>query len=120
MTRRFSQGKAPLIDVAGLGETAVLPARRGADGMPAPVAPRAGGTAVGITTIGGYRFRQSELDAAVAAADPDAVIAALPDAHLGLRLAGSAADDAATTSALQVRGANALIAGAFRARAKAA
>jgi AMP-binding enzyme len=113
-------GKAPLIDVASFGETAVMPARRGADGMPAPLAPGVAGTVAGVATIGGYRFRQAELDAAVAGADPEAVIAALPDAYLGLRLAGSAADDAGTAAALKARGANALIAGAFRPREKAA
>ena len=69
----------------------------------------------GITAIGYYRFRQREVDAAVAAADPAAVVVALPDALLGQRLAGSAG--AATASELQVRGYNALIAGAFRPRA---
>ena len=72
----------------------------------------------GITTVGYYRFRQREVDAAVAAADPAAVVVALPDALLGQRLAGSAKP--ATASELQARGVNALIAGAFRPRGKAA
>jgi hypothetical protein len=72
----------------------------------------------GITAIGFYRFRQREVDAAVAAADPGAVVVALPDALLSQRLAGSAR--AATAAELQARGFNALIAGAFRPRGNAA
>ena len=72
----------------------------------------------GITAVGGYRFRQREVDAAVAAADPAAVIVALPDALLGQRLAGSARDSAAIAAELQARGVNPLIAGAFRPRGK--
>jgi hypothetical protein len=70
----------------------------------------------GITTIGGYRFRQNEVDWLVAGADLDAIIVALPNAYLNQRLAGSAPDRAATAAELATRGANALIAGAFRAR----
>jgi hypothetical protein len=72
----------------------------------------------GITAMGGYRFRQRAVDAVVADADPGAVIAALPDASLGQRLAGSARDRAATAAELQARGVNSLIAGAFRPRGK--
>ena len=74
----------------------------------------------GIAAVGYYRFRQSEVDAAVAEADPAAVIVALPDAQLGQRLAGSAREAGATAAGLQARGVNALIAGAFRPRGKAA
>lgn len=70
----------------------------------------------GITTIGGYRFRQNAVDWLVANADLDATIVALPDAHLGQRLAGSAQDRDATIAELQSRGVNPLIAGAFRPR----
>ncbi len=179
------RGDAALIDIASFGEAGLLPARRGPDGLPAPIphgavatprgaphtiaaietlrtksgtlalrgpmvpaqafppgaapggdarsAPdgfvdtgfacrldRATGTLTvtappaGITAVGGYRFRQRAIDAEVAAADPAAIIAALPDALLGQRLAGSARDPAATAAALRVRGANALLAGAFR------
>ncbi len=184
------QGDAVLVDIASFGETGLLPARRGPDGMPAPIphgavaAPRGAAGAVtaietmrskagtlalrgpmvpaqafppsaaqggearivpdgfvdtgfacrleratgtlaitgppaGITAVGFYRFRQREVDAVVAGADPVAVIAALPDAHLGQRLAGSARDRAATAAELQARGVNSLIAGAFRPRGKA-
>ncbi len=74
----------------------------------------------GITATGFYRFRQSEVDAVVAAADPAAVIVALPDGQLGQRLAGRARDGAAITAALEAYGVNALIAGAFRPRGIAA
>jgi hypothetical protein len=70
----------------------------------------------GITRIGGYRFRQAEVDGLVAGTDLDAVIVALPDAFLDQRLAGSAPSRAATAAKLETRGANPLIAGAFRPR----
>ena len=74
------------------------------------------GPPAGITSIGGYRFRQNEVDWLVAAADLDATIVALPDAYLNQRLAGSAPDRAATAAELEARGANPLVAGAFRPR----
>lgn len=74
------------------------------------------GPPAGITSIGGYRFRQNEVDWLVAAADLDATIVALPDAYLNQRLAGSAPDGAATAAELDTRGANPLIGGAFRPR----
>jgi hypothetical protein len=70
----------------------------------------------GIISIGGYRLRQAQVDAQVAAIDAAATIVALPDAALGQRLAGSAHDRAAVTAELQSRGVNPLIAGAFRGR----
>ncbi len=72
----------------------------------------------GIAAVGYYRFRQHEVYAAVADVDPAVVVAALPDGLLGQRLAASAKP--ATASELQARGVNALIAGAFRPRGKAA
>jgi hypothetical protein len=45
----------------------------------------------------------------VANADLDATIVALPDAHFGQRLAGSAPDRNATATELQASGANPLI-----------
>jgi len=176
--------EAALVDIASFGEIGLLPARRGTDGLSAPIPlgairpPRGGpnaevvletapgksgtlllrGTMVpapafpsaaasapdgfrdtgyscriaangqtlvltappaGITATGYYRFRQADVDAAVAAADPAAVIAALPDAQLGQRLAGHAEDRVAAASELAARGVNALIAGAFRTRSAA-
>jgi hypothetical protein len=75
-----------------------------------------GGPPAGITTIGGYRFRQNKIDWLVTEADLDAVIVALPDAYLDARLAGSAPDPAAMAAQLKASGVNPLIAGAFRAR----
>jgi hypothetical protein len=115
------QRDAVVVDIVSFGETGLLPARRGPDGLPAPIPPDAvprGGT--GLIAVGFYRFRQREVDASVAAIDPAAVIAALPDAYLGQRLAGSAQDGAALAAELQARGVNSLIAGAFSPRGNAA
>ena len=109
-----------LVDIASIGETGLLPARRGPDGLPAPIPHGAFAAPAGITAVGGYRFRQREVDAVVAGADPAAVIVALPDAHLGQRFAGSAQDGATLAAKLQTRGVNSLIAGAFRPRGNAA
>jgi AMP-binding enzyme len=73
----------------------------------------------GFASVGGYRFRQNDVDASVAEADPAATIVALPDALLGVRLAGSTPDRASTESELEARGTNPLIAAAFRRRNEA-
>ena len=181
-------GKAALVDVAAFGEIGLLAARRGADGMPAPIpcgpigAPRGAAGAVsvaetarcktgtlalrgpmvpvhafphsaeqdnaqapdpsgfvdtgfscrrdgdaltvtgppaGIAAVGGYRFRRPALEAAVADVDPDAMIVAVPDSAMGERLAGAGADPPAILAALQARGVNPLISGAFRPRGEA-
>jgi hypothetical protein len=70
----------------------------------------------GTISVGGYCFRQSQIEAAVAQADPQATIVALPDADLGHRLAGTAADREAIQNGLQARGANPLVSGAFAPR----
>ena len=114
------QRDAALVDIASFGETGLLPARRGPDGMPATIPHGAIAAPAGITAVGFYRFRKREVDAVVAAADPAAVIVALPDAHLGQRFAGSAQDGATLAAKLQTRGVNSLIAGAFRPRGNAA
>jgi hypothetical protein len=72
----------------------------------------------GLTTIGGYHFRQNAIDALIAGTDPAATIVALPDATLGQRLAGSAPDRDLVQADLQTRGVNPLIAGAFRLRGR--
>jgi hypothetical protein len=113
------RGDAALVDIASNGETELLPGRRGPDGLSAPIPHGAFAAPAGLTAVGGYRFRQSEVDAAVAGIDPAAVIVALPDAHLGQRLAGSARDLPAIAAELQARGVNSLIAGAFRPRGHA-
>ena len=73
----------------------------------------------GMTVVGGCRFRQSDVDAVVAQADPDATIIAVPDGDLGQRFAGSAPDRKALCADLQERGVNPLISGAFRLRGAA-
>jgi hypothetical protein len=73
----------------------------------------------GITTVGGYRFKQNQIDWLVTEADLDAVIVPLPDAYLGTRLAGRAPNPTAMAALLQAGGANPLISGAFRPRSAA-
>jgi non-ribosomal peptide synthetase component E (peptide arylation enzyme) len=73
----------------------------------------------GIAAVGGYRFRRPALEAQVAGVDPAATIVAVPDGTIGERLAGGAADPQAAVAALQARGANPLISGAFRPRGEA-
>jgi hypothetical protein len=114
------QRDAALVDIASFGETGLLPARRGPDGLAAPIPHGAFVAPAGISAVGFYRFRQCEVDAVVAGADPAAVIVALPDAHLSQRFAGSAQDGAAIAAKLQARGVNSLIAGAFLPRGNAA
>jgi hypothetical protein len=75
------------------------------------------GPSAGVTTVGGYRFAQVALDAALGAAladiDAAATVMAVPDALLGQRLAGNGADPQAIVAALRAQGANPLITGAF-------
>ena len=96
-------------DAAGFVESG-YGCRRDGDGLAIT------GARGGITTVGGYRFRQREVDAQVAAVDPAATIIALPDALLGQKLAGGGADPATMAARLTAHGVNALIAGAFRHR----
>ena len=55
-----------------------------------------------------------DLQDALAEVDPGAMLAALPDAMTGHRLAGSATDPAGIREALAGRGANPLLVNAFR------
>ena len=70
----------------------------------------------GMVSIGGYRFLMRDLQDAITEVDAAATLAALPDAMIGHRLAGSAADLASVRETLAERGANALLVGAFRER----
>jgi hypothetical protein len=70
----------------------------------------------GTINVAGYCFSQSQIDALVARADPDATIVALPDGDLGHRLAGTAPDRAALQAGLLAHGFNPLLLGAFRRR----
>ena len=74
----------------------------------------------GIVGVGGYRLRQSDIDACVEKAAAGAEVVALPDRTLGHRLAGTAGDKKAVAAALDAQGVNALISGAFRQRGDAA
>jgi len=75
-----------------------------------------GGPPPGMIGVGGYRFMPEQTQRMVRDASPDALIAALPDALSGHRLAGSAADRAAMREVLRERGANPLVVGAFSER----
>lgn len=180
---RTWEGQSILVDVASFGETGLIAARRGADGLPAqiPLGPvgstvRASGAPIVVETsrtpagtlalrgrmvpahsfqapadqsipgigyidtgfacrpgrdaqtlvvtappsgtiaVGGYSFYQNRIDAAVAQADPEATIVALPDGDLGQRFAGTAANRVDLRARLQAQGANPLITGAFAPR----
>lgn len=106
------------VDAVAPDETAFTVAARDGDGLPDPgvIAAAEKACAPGVIAVGAYKFRQPMLDASIAAADPAAMIAALPDALLGNRLAGHAPDGARVAAALAACGANALLAQAFRAR----
>jgi hypothetical protein len=107
----FGQPPHLPLDDTGVVDTG-YPCRRERDGLIVT------GPPAGITGVGGYRFGARALEAVLGEVDVTATIAALPDALLGERLAGSAADAAAIEAELRARGANTLIAGAFRARAR--
>ena len=104
------------VDVACIDDAEVKAAARSDDGLPEPALVAQSRAASGGIAVGGYSFRQKEIDAAVLAIDPQATVAALPDAALGQRLAGHAADPAAVAARLTEAGVNPLIAGAFRPR----
>ena len=72
-----------------------------------------------VVSVGGYRLRQSDVDACVEKAAPEAAVVPLPDRTLGHRLAGTAKDKNAVAAALDAQGVNALISGAFRQRGAA-
>jgi hypothetical protein len=101
------QGNALAPDPASFVDTG-FPCRRDGDALTIT------GPPVGITAVGGYRFRKVTLEAQVAAINPAATILAVPDGTVGERLAGAAADPQTMHAALQAGGANPLISGAFR------
>jgi hypothetical protein len=70
----------------------------------------------GIVGIGGYRFPLGELYEAVKQVDSDATIAALPDALMGQKLVGNAANRAKMQATLNLVGVSPLIVAAFRDR----
>jgi non-ribosomal peptide synthetase component E (peptide arylation enzyme) len=73
----------------------------------------------GLVSVGGYRLSKHAFEAEVARVDPRATILPVPDGLLGERLAGTAADPPMVVAALQARGANPLVFGAFRPRGEA-
>jgi acyl-CoA synthetase (AMP-forming)/AMP-acid ligase II len=73
----------------------------------------------GVVSVGGYRFMPEQLQDLVKQVATDAVLAALPDALAGHRLAGDAPDRAAIREALDAQGVNPLVSGAFADRRRA-
>ncbi len=71
------------------------------------------GPPAGISAVGGYRVVQPAVEAMIAEFDPAATIMAVPNGLLGQRLAGRSANATTLIAALQARGINPLIAGAF-------
>jgi hypothetical protein len=67
----------------------------------------------GIVNVGGYRLSLGSLLKTIRRVDPGATLAVLPDALLGRRLTGIAADPAAMRFALDAAGLNPLVAAAF-------
>lgn len=106
------------VDVVCIDDAEVKASARGHDVLPDPalVAEAKAMPGGADIAIGGYSFRQIELDAAMLAIDPHATVTALPDAALGQRLAGHAADPAAVAARLIDAGFNPLLAAAFRPR----
>lgn len=109
-----------VVDVVCRREAELVAVARTVDGLPDPAVIDAAAlsAAPGFVAVGGYKFHQTALDAATAAIDPAAMIAALPDAVLGQRLAGHAGDAARMREALAAHGFNPLVAAAFRARSQ--
>lgn len=71
----------------------------------------------GLVAVGGYRFAINDLQLMVRGIDSNGVVAALPHALSGHRLAGHAADPAAMRDMLRTMGMNPLLSAAFRDRA---
>ncbi len=71
----------------------------------------------GLVAVGGYRFAINDLQLMVRGIDSNSVVAALPHALSGHRLAGHAADPSAMRDMLQTMGMNPLLSAAFRDRA---
>lgn len=78
------------------------------------------GPPAGIVGVGGYRFKIEQLQDLVGRASPDAILAALPDALAGHRLAGSAPERGPLRRALDEVGMNPLIGAAFSERRRTA
>ena len=70
----------------------------------------------GIASVGGYRFALHDLQDVVGRIDRGATLAALPDALIGQRLIGNAADRDTMQAALNAVGINPIVVAAFRDR----
>ena len=102
-------------DAVGFADTA-YPCRTGRDSAELTIT----GPPPGIVSVGRYQFRLDQLQKLVSRTDPDAILAALPDALTGHRLAGSALERAALRRALDDMGANPLVSAAFGQRRRIA
>jgi hypothetical protein len=71
----------------------------------------------GLVAVGGYRFALQDLQHMVRGIDGNGVLAALPHALAGHRLAGHASDPVTMRDMLQTMGINPLLTAAFRDRA---
>jgi hypothetical protein len=74
----------------------------------------------GMVSVGGYRFRASDIQDHSQVLGEDTTLAALPDRLNGNRLVGRATNDASARHTATERGLNALVVDAFRARGEAA
>lgn len=74
----------------------------------------------GIVTVGGYRFRASDIQDQAHLLGEDATLAVLPDRLNSNRFVGRAANDATTREKATQQGLNALLVDAFRPRGDAA
>jgi hypothetical protein len=70
----------------------------------------------GIASVGGYRFPLHDLHDVIGRIDKGATLAALPDALIGQRLIGNAADRDTMRAALNAVGVNPIVVAAFRDR----
>jgi hypothetical protein len=68
----------------------------------------------GLVAVGGYRFSMHDLQHMVRGIDGQAVLAALPHAMAGHRLAGHATDPVTMRDMLETMGSNPLLTAAFR------
>jgi len=78
------------------------------------------GTPAGIANVGGYRFREDDLEQWARRLAPGTVMMALPDPLNGFRLAGRSNENARARGALAELGLNPLMTEAFRQRERQA
>jgi AMP-binding enzyme len=109
----ISEGQPPHSGLAGVGYVDTgFACRPGRDGQTLIITAPPPGT----ISVGGYCFRQNQIDALVAQLDPAATLVALPDGDLGHRLAGNAPNRKALQAAVDGPVFNPLILRAFQQR----